>query len=132
MGNTLSHMVLHSAGDNYEPMEEFPVNPPDNNALRKPKDAKQDSLWNKSDKYKKDKKKKEDYDFLMIVRSLKVIRQAMIRTVIRMMMRVIVMTVSRRRIAMMMNRCRIRRVKVRKNQRVKANPSRRVRVRARK
>merc|ERR1712045_735235 len=56
-------MVLHSAGDNYVPLADFPTNPPDNDSKRTPADSNVDSLWNKSDKTPKGGKKNEDYDF---------------------------------------------------------------------
>eukprot|EP00486_Rosalina_sp_Unknown_P008401 CAMPEP_0201577864 /NCGR_PEP_ID=MMETSP0190_2-20130828/24429_1 /ASSEMBLY_ACC=CAM_ASM_000263 /TAXON_ID=37353 /ORGANISM="Rosalina sp." /LENGTH=776 /DNA_ID=CAMNT_0048010367 /DNA_START=364 /DNA_END=2697 /DNA_ORIENTATION=+ len=45
--NTLSHMVLHSAGDNYKPLEDFPDIPPDNAEKRTPEDTSA-ALWNKT------------------------------------------------------------------------------------
>ena len=40
--NTLSHMVLHSAGDNYTPLEDFPEIPPDNTEKRTPVESQPD------------------------------------------------------------------------------------------
>eukprot|EP00484_Ammonia_sp_Unknown_P027652 CAMPEP_0197037556 /NCGR_PEP_ID=MMETSP1384-20130603/14733_1 /TAXON_ID=29189 /ORGANISM="Ammonia sp." /LENGTH=1385 /DNA_ID=CAMNT_0042467871 /DNA_START=77 /DNA_END=4234 /DNA_ORIENTATION=+ len=45
--NTLSHMVLHSVGDNYLPLEEFPEIPPDNAEKRTPADS-SDDAWKRT------------------------------------------------------------------------------------
>ena len=57
--NTLSHMVLHSAGDNYKPLEDFPEIPPDNTAKRTPEDTSA-ALWNTSPR---ETKKSKEGDF---------------------------------------------------------------------
>eukprot|EP01083_Nonionella_stella_P137774 419223_1 len=51
--DTLSHMVLHSAGDNYQSLCDFPDIPPDNNHKRTPIDTSHDNIWKSKSPKKK-------------------------------------------------------------------------------